>query len=207
MDGIEGGSRLTDVRGVDYVVCIRPLVVVPEAREGRVSELNGQSSRSGTTEYRENGEKGGWETRGIGIGKSGIPVPVKGQIVPRLNLDGVRHGLVAHDVAAHVDRVEVLDGRVGVAIRRRAVVGRGPDPLERALVDAIDEDTLLGAEGWLAAPRGEASSMMRRMGMGLGCSPRCSSARWRARRLRLQQQLRGWLKTSFFLFFLLSTSD
>jgi len=51
---------------------------------------------------------------------------------------------VAHDVAAHVDGVEVFDGRVVVAtFAILAVVGGDADAFEGSLVYAVDEDALV----------------------------------------------------------------
>ena len=50
---------------------------------------------------------------------------------------------VAHDVAAHVDGVDVFDGRVVVAaFAILAVVGGDADAFEGSLVYAVDEDAL-----------------------------------------------------------------
>lgn len=72
-----------------------------------------------------------------------LVVPVEGQVVAGLYFDGVVGLDVAHDVAAHVDGVEVFDGRVVVAaFAILAVVGGDADAFEGSLVYAVDEDAL-----------------------------------------------------------------
>lgn len=70
-------------------------------------------------------------------------VPVESQVIAWSYFDGVVGLDVAHDVAAHVDRGEVLDGGVIVAaFPVLTVVSRYSDAGEGALIDAVDEDAL-----------------------------------------------------------------
>lgn len=71
-----------------------------------------------------------------------VVVPVEGEKVTRLDLDGVGDLFVAQDVAAHVDAVEVFDGGVGVSSRRGPIVGGCADAAEGSLVDAVYEYAL-----------------------------------------------------------------
>lgn len=74
-----------------------------------------------------------------------LVVPVEGKVIARLYFDGVVGLDVAHDVAAHVDGVEVFDGRVVVAaFAILAVVGGDADASEGSLVYAVNEDALDG---------------------------------------------------------------
>lgn len=71
-----------------------------------------------------------------------VMVPVEGKIIPRPDLYCLGIGVVTKNIAPDVDRGEVLDGRVVVAARGRAVVGRAADADIGALVDAVDPDAL-----------------------------------------------------------------
>jgi hypothetical protein len=77
----------------------------------------------------------------VGLGAV-VVVPVKGEVVAGLDLDGVGVRVLAEDVAPHVNRGKVLDGRVVVATRWRRVVGWAADADVGALVDAVDPDAL-----------------------------------------------------------------
>ena len=70
-------------------------------------------------------------------------IPIEGQVVARCNLDRVVSLHIAHDIAAQIDRVQILDWRVVVAaFAILAIVRRNSDALERALIYTVDEDTL-----------------------------------------------------------------
>ena len=71
--------------------------------------------------------------RGEGGEGEGGRLPVQHGGVPRHNVNGVRRRDVAEDVAAHVGAGDVLDGRVGVAVGRGAVVGGNAHAVEGAL--------------------------------------------------------------------------
>lgn len=75
------------------------------------------------------------------VGKMGRELRTR-QVVAGLHLDRVRDLVVAEHVAPHVDAVEVLDGAVGVAVGRRAIVGGRADALKGAGVDTVDVDGL-----------------------------------------------------------------
>lgn len=77
----------------------------------------------------------------VGLGAV-VVVPVEGQVVAWSNLDSVGIWVVTKNIAPDVDRGEVLDGRVVVATRGRAVVCRAADADIGALVDAVDPDAL-----------------------------------------------------------------
>lgn len=77
----------------------------------------------------------------VGLGAV-VMVPVEGKIIPRPDLYCLGIGVVTKNIAPDVDRGEVLDGRVVVAARGRAVVGRAADADIGALVDAVDPDAL-----------------------------------------------------------------
>jgi len=70
-------------------------------------------------------------------------MPIKRQVISRADLDGIWGLNVAHDIASQVDRVEVLDGRVGIAsCVRTSVVCWGSNALEETLIYTIDKDAL-----------------------------------------------------------------
>ena len=72
-----------------------------------------------------------------------LMVPVESQIIAWSNFDRVVGLHIAHNVAAHVDGIEVFDGRVVVAATSvLAVVGGDADTFECALVYAVDVDAL-----------------------------------------------------------------
>lgn len=126
-------------------------------------------------------------------------LPVKSQVVTRLDLDRVRHLLVTEDVAAHIDRVQVLYRRVGVAPWRRPVVGRGPNAAERSLIDAIDEDTLIKSREEISFF--ELRRWLHLAENGQSCSPKYSNAHWRRPNLRQPRQLRAGLRSSLCLLY------
>jgi hypothetical protein len=70
-------------------------------------------------------------------------VPVERKVISRLNFDSVVGLNITHDVASHVNGVEILDRRIVVAaLAILAIVRRNSDALERALIYTVDEDTL-----------------------------------------------------------------
>lgn len=69
--------------------------------------------------------------------------PVQSYVITRLDLDPVRRRGISHHVAPQVDRVEILDGRVGIPRRRRAVESGDPDAVECALIDSIHKYALV----------------------------------------------------------------
>lgn len=70
-------------------------------------------------------------------------VPVERKVISRPNFDSVVGLDITHDVASHVNGVEILDRRVVVAaFAILAIVRRNSDALERALIYTVDEDTL-----------------------------------------------------------------
>jgi hypothetical protein len=70
-------------------------------------------------------------------------VPVECQVITGRDDDGGGSGDVAEDVAAHVDGVEVFNGRVVVAaFAGGAVVCGRADAAGGSLVDAVYEDAL-----------------------------------------------------------------
>lgn len=70
-------------------------------------------------------------------------MPIKRQIIPRQHLNRFPRLHIAHDIAAHVDRVDIFDGRVIVAaFAGWAVVGGDADAFEEALVYSVHIYTL-----------------------------------------------------------------
>ena len=70
-------------------------------------------------------------------------VPVERKVISRLNFDSVVGLNITHDVASHVNGVEILDRRIVVAaLAILAIVRRNSDALECTLIYAVDENTL-----------------------------------------------------------------
>lgn len=72
-----------------------------------------------------------------------VVVPVEGEDIARLDLDGVAYGTVAKHIAPHVHAAEILDGAVAVPSRRWPIEAGHADSAERPLVDAVDVNALV----------------------------------------------------------------
>lgn len=76
-----------------------------------------------------------------------LVMPVEREVVSRRHFDSIVGLHVSHDVAAHVDGVEVLDWRVVVASTPVLTIVRGDaDAFEGSLVDSVDKYALGGLE-------------------------------------------------------------
>lgn len=121
----------------NHIIGIRTLIVVPDRVEVRSKGCILLKSRMSSL------SPGclPWQWKSYQRAR-GQDLPVECQLVTRLDLDRIRCLLVAHHIASHVNGIEILDRRVGIAPRRSCVVWGCPDAAECPLIDAVYEDTL-----------------------------------------------------------------